>query len=203
MFKRFQIPHSKIQNPRSKSFGYWLGTGLMIVGAMGLFWTFYPILREEILFRLGQTQIVSANDQTYTIYIPSIGVSAPVVAGVDPFSRHAYLEALKQGIAQAKGTALPGEPGTQYLFAHSSDAPWRMTRENTAFYRLGRVKASDLITVTYQGNQYQYRVTGMKTVWPKDVNYLKDLRTNQLILQTCTPIGTDWKRLLVFAEPIE
>ena len=35
-----------------------------------------------------------------------------------------------------------------------------------------------------------------------DVSYLIETKKTQLILQTCTPIGTSLKRLLVFADPV-
>jgi len=179
-----------------------LGNFCLLIGVAGLIFTFYPIIREELSYRFGQPQLLTAPDSGYSITIPSIRVSAPVIAGVDPFNRSEYIKALQQGIAQAQGTALPGQAGTQYLFAHSSDAPWRLSRYNTAFFRLNQVKPGDQILVRYRGNLYTYQVTGQKTVWPNDLSYLKDTAKNQLILQTCTPIGTDWKRLLVFAEPV-
>jgi LPXTG-site transpeptidase (sortase) family protein len=186
-----------------KRLSYWIGTGMMVVAVMGLVWTFYPIVAEEIRYRLGTEQaVIEPINSGYVLSIPSIRIRAQVIAGVDPFKPKVYLEALQHGVAQASGSALPGQTGTQFLFAHSSEAPWRMTRDNTAFYRLNRVKPGDEIMVSYQGMIYHYRVKELKNVWPNEVSYLVNNRTNQLILQTCTPIGTDWKRLLVFAEPI-
>jgi LPXTG-site transpeptidase (sortase) family protein len=186
-----------------KRLSYWIGTGMMVVAVMGLVWTFYPIVAEEIRYRLGTEQaVIEPINSGYILSIPSIRIRAQVIAGVDPFKPKVYLAALQHGVAQASGSALPGQTGTQFLFAHSSEAPWRMTRDNTAFYRLNRVKPGDEIMVSYQGMVYHYRVKELKYVWPNEVNYLVNNRTNQLILQTCTPIGTDWKRLLVIADDV-
>ncbi|OGV97218.1 hypothetical protein A2W24_04300 [Microgenomates group bacterium RBG_16_45_19] len=176
-----------------------IGNSLIVLAVMGSLWLIYPFIKEEWRYRFGQTQEVT---NSYRLIIPAIKVQAPVIAGVDPFNQIEYRQALTQGIAQAKGTALPGEMGTQYLFAHSSDNPWQLTRYNTAFYRLPKLKMGDEIDINYQGQTYAYQVREIKTVKPWEVKYLTESQTNQLILQTCTPIGTDWNRLLVFADPV-
>lgn len=123
--------------------------------------------------------------------------------GVNPFNEEEYRKALEKGVAQAKGTALPGEKGTIFLFAHSSDFPWRITRYNVAFFRLPELQKGDKINIFRNGKEYKYKVTDKKTVWPSEVNYLLDTKKTQLILQTCFPIGTSLQRLLVFAKPIK
>lgn len=138
----------------------------------------------------------------FSIEIPSINVFSPIIANVDPFNPNEYLEKLKNGVAQAKGTSLPGQKGTMYLFAHSSDVPWRITRYNTAFFKLPFIKKGDRIIIRKDGKEYDYKVFDEKTVWPSEVSYLKNPQGDILILQTCTPVGTALQRLLVFAKPI-
>ena len=178
----------------------YLGNLLIFLPVIGFGIIFFPILREEYRFRT-QTELPPVNE-SFGLRIPSIGVSANVVENVNPWQEIEYQAALKQGVAHARGSAVPSESGTVYLFAHSSDSPWNMTRTNTAFFRLNRIKPGDSITVVYQGEEYQYRVNELKEVWPNEVAYLTESTTDQLILQTCTPLGTALKRLLVFAEPI-
>lgn len=179
----------------------WLGNGLMIAAVVGLGWIIFPFIKEEYNYRYGQPP-ARQSSTGYTIEIPAIKIKAPVIAGVDPFKKQEYLAALQQGVAQAKDSALPGKPGTQYLFAHSSDTPFRITQYNTAFYRLNKLKPGEEIRVDYEGKSYHYRVREIKTVRPGETKYLTNSQKDQLILQTCTPIGTDWNRLLVFAEPV-
>lgn len=136
------------------------------------------------------------------ITIQKINAIAPIFFDVNPWDDKEYKEVLQKGIAHAKGTAKPGEKGTIYLFAHSSDLPWRITRYNTIFLKLNSLKNGDGITISGSGTEYRYKVTDKKIVSPKDIQYLANSPTNQLILQTCWPIGTDWNRLLVFAEQI-
>lgn len=140
-------------------------------------------------------------NSSQSITIPKINASSPLVDNVDPWNESEYREALKQGVAIAKGFAKPGESGTIYIFAHSSDSPWRISSYNTVFFRLGELKKGDLIEINYNGKKYSYLVDYLVEVWPNEVEAVTRNTRNQLILQTCTPIGTSLKRLLVFALP--
>lgn len=133
------------------------------------------------------------------VTIPKINAQAPIIENVDPWNESEYNQALKKGVAQAKGTVKPGEKGTIFLFAHSSGLPWELTRYNTIFLRLNELQANDTITITKNEKEYTYKVTDKKEVWPNEVNYLMQTEKDQLILQTCTPVGTSLKRLLIFA----
>lgn len=140
----------------------------------------------------------------YSLIIPKIGVNSPVTANVDPGDKSEYGDALKKGAVQAKGTALPDEAGTQYIFAHSTDYIWNITQFNAIFYLLKDLQAGDQVHIVYHGKLYPYQVTAKKIVNADDTFYLKrNTNEDQLILQTCYPPGTTWKRMLVFAEPID
>lgn len=174
-----------------------------------LFYIYFPILK---LYIFPPTRQLKITNQSFYIEIPKIKVTSPIIANVDPFNEKEYRNVLEKGIAHAKGTKLPGELGTSFLFGHSSDLPWRLTRYNTVFLRLGELEKGDEIVIGREGKVYRYKVTDKKTVWPSEVQYLIDasqssrnesrLNRGKLILQTCTPIGTSLMRLLVFAELI-
>ena len=185
-----------------KNYLKYIGNGLIAASLIGFIWIFYPLIYEELAYRLGWDQQLSVGSEAFSLSIPAIRISANVVEDVDPFNRQEYREALTRGVAHAKTLATPNEAGTVYLFAHSSDTPWNLSRYNRAFFRLNRLNPGDEIRVIYSGNDYQYRVRELKTVWPNEVEYLTDSDEDQLILQTCTPIGTDFKRLLVLADLI-
>ncbi len=180
------------------SISYYLGNTLIVLSVLGFAFIFYPLIRLY-LFPPHISPIASKHGLFITI--PKISAQAPVITGVDPFDARQYMAALKKGIAQAKGTSLPGEKGTIYLFAHSSGPPWELTRYNTIFLRIGELKRGDKVILTRNGKNYTYLVRDKKTIWPSNLSYLKNTARTQLILQTCTPIGTDFQRLLVFADP--
>lgn len=177
-----------------------LGNILIAVSLLGLVLIYYPVIKE-VLFPPHYTQ-AQKNEVGFSIEIPSLNVFSKVIENVDPFNQKEYLEKLKLGVAQAKETSLPGENGTVYLFAHSSDVPWRITRYNTAFFKLEFVKNGEKIIVRRNGKVYNYKIYDRKAIWPSEISYLTKPQGDILILQTCTPIGTSWQRLLVFAKPI-
>lgn len=138
----------------------------------------------------------------FSISIPRINAYAPLIDNVDPWNETEYRKALKKGVAIAKGFDKPGGEETVYIFAHSSDSPWRISSYNTVFFRLGELKEGDFIDITYDGKAYQYKVSHSVEVWPGEVESLTKSTANQLILQTCAPLGTSLKRLLVFSNPV-
>ncbi len=179
-----------------KQFTRHLGTALMVTAVLFLGYIYYPIVYSYI----SPPPVVEAKtiDAPYVIEIPAIQAQAPIVLNVDPWNDREYTDKLKNGVAHTKGTALPGQDGGTYLFAHSSDMPWNITRYNTAFFKLNQLTVGDTITIYHGDTPYIYSVTDTKEIWPTEVEYLTN-RKADLTLQTCTPIGTDLKRLLIFA----
>lgn len=155
------------------------------------------------LFVNGTDQLLIPKDTQFNILIPKIGANSQVFANVDPSNPDNYLPVLKKGVAHARGTALPGEGGSIYLFAHSTDNFWDVGIYNAVFYLLKNLSHGDQVTLFYLGKRYDYTVSDTKIVDPNDVSFITDSRTtqSQLVLQTCWPPGTTWKRLLVIAKP--
>jgi LPXTG-site transpeptidase (sortase) family protein len=182
---------------KRKPLSYYFGTTLMLLSAGFLLFIYYPYL---LLFITPPTKVQDLHTN-FSIEIPKIHAVAPVIPNVNPWNETEYLAALQKGVAQAKGTSLPGQKGTVYLFSHSSDVPWHITRYNIAFFRLGELKQGDAINIYWMGKKYRYSVSAFKTVSPNDISALLETKKNQLILQTCTPVGTSLFRLLVFATP--
>ncbi|HKC14765.1 MAG TPA: sortase [Patescibacteria group bacterium] len=148
-------------------------------------------------------QILVPPDPSFSILIPKIGASAKVFPNVDPTLESEYLPTLLRGVAHAKGTVFPGVAGNTYLFAHSTDNFWDVGRYNAVFYLLKDLSVGDEIVVFFENRRFDYKVTGTQILEPSEVSYLLQGQTGKqkLILQTCWPPGTSWKRLVVFAEP--
>lgn len=181
----------------------WAGNLLIMLSIAGTIFIYLPL----ILVYINPPAQTLPPHTMFSISIPKIRAVAPIVANVDPWNKTEYLEGLSQGVAHAYNTALPEQTGTMYLFAHSSDAPWRLTRYNTIFFRLNELDTGDLIVITKDEHEYRYFVTGKQVVWPTQIEVLQEAQdvskrenTQTLVLQTCYPLGTDLKRLLVFAE---
>lgn len=148
-------------------------------------------------------QIIIPKKSNFSVVIPRIGANENVIANVDPSNENEFLKVLQKGVAHARGTAFPGMNGNIYLFAHSTDSFWNVGRYNAVFYLLKEMEIGDGVTIFFQGKRYDYEVNDKQIVDASEVSHIKaDLgRGERLILQTCWPPGTAWKRLLVFAKP--
>lgn len=68
------------------------------------------------------------------------------------------------------------------------------------FYLLGELEKEDEIFLSYEGVIYKYRVQEVKIVNRESTQYLKkNADPDSLVLMTCYPAGTDWKRTVVIA----
>ncbi len=150
--------------------------------------------REEILY---------PQDPGFSVIIPKINANEKIKANVDPENENEYLQILTDSIAHAKGTAFPGMNGTVYLFAHSTDNFWNVGRYNAVFYLLNKMEKGDDVVLFFNDKRYNYIVTETKIVDDNDTHYIAANlgQGERVILQTCWPPGTAWKRLLVFASP--
>lgn len=147
--------------------------------------------------------ILIPKDPLFSILIPRLGASERIIANVDSENPEEYKNALKNGVAHAKGTVFPGLPGNTYLFAHSADSWWQASSLNATFYLLKDLEIGDEVVVFFENRRYNYNVTGKYIADPSEVSMLVNSRLTdeQLILQTCWPPGTTWKRLFITAKP--
>ena len=148
-------------------------------------------------------QVLNPIDTKFGIFIAKIGANAKVYPNIDPGNSGEFLPILQNGVAHAKGTVFPGQKGNIYLFAHSTDNFWNVGRYNAVFYLLKELEAGDEVYLFFKGKRYNYVVYDKKIVEAKEVDFVDAaLGTGErIILQTCWPPGTDWKRLLIFAKP--
>lgn len=183
-----------------------------------------PILSAEIKYRLNQTSsqpgstisgfgqilwldkkgIISPADWNFSLIIPTIGINTKVENSVDPNNDKEYEIALKSGVAHAKGTSFPNQSGTVFIFGHSTDYPWNISRYNAYFYPLKYLKEGEEVIIVYKGKTFLYQIVEKNVVEASDLESLvsKD-GEKRLVLQTCWPPGTTWKRLVVVASPKE
>lgn len=153
------------------------------------------------LFQTKKVEVLVPEDPQFSLVIPKIGANAKIVPNVDPSDENSYLEALKQGIAHANGTAFPGEGGHIYLFAHSTDYIWNIGSYNAVFYLLYKMEVGDEINIFYKGERYVYEVTEKEIIDPENVDVLTRKTDYELLtLQTCWPPGTILKRLIISAK---
>ena len=133
-----------------------------------------------------------------TLTLPALGVfDAPVY---DSDSE----EALAAGVAHVPETSMPWDEGAQrnvYLAAHRFGYPG--TGSRLLFYDLDALGSGDEVILEGGGETYRYRVTELFVADPDDSWVMGQVRDRDMVtLQTCTPIPTFEKRLVVRADRI-
>ncbi|MBI2018922.1 sortase [Candidatus Daviesbacteria bacterium] len=208
-----------------------LGYLIFFIGLIGFIFILGPLVQAELNYRtdkiLGIKRTLSGNIVTsqgtggpssfgnvstaeniitpvstdYGIVIEKINANAKIVPNVDPSDEKAYVAALTQGVAEARGSTSPGQPGNLYLFSHSTDAPWNIIRFNAIFYLLKELEVGDRVVIFRDNKRFDYVVFDKNIVSPSDTSYLTN-RYDQpvLTLQTCDPPGTLLRRLVVRAK---
>lgn len=112
-------------------------------------------------------------------------------------------KALRNGVIHYPGTALPGDSGNVVLTGHSSYYAWDPGRFKDVFALLHDVKVGDKIVLYFNQKKFVYEIAQKKVVTPEQVDVLGESEKDQLTLITCTPIGTNLKRLVVTAKLTE
>lgn len=109
---------------------------------------------------------------------------------------------LQDGVIHYPGTPSPNLSGNFVITGHSSYYPWSIGKYKDVFAVLHNSKLGDLIYVYHNQRKYTYKVTDISKVYPEDIEVLADMGDNRLTLITCTPLGTNLKRLIISAVPI-
>lgn len=201
-----------------------INTGVIFVflAALIFLFIFLPVIHEEARYFFSESKdtkvssesialfsyesstdsskIVPA-DENFSIIVPKIGANSKIVENVDPYNPSEYQQKLTQGVAHAKGSALPGERGNTFLFAHSSDNFYNANRYNSVFYLLNKLELSDNFFIIRNGDIYEYSVSEKSIVSAERIDYLENnSRSQTATLMTCWPPGTTLQRLILVGD---
>lgn len=223
-----KLPTLKLNKPQvklsvSNKIGRFMASICLILSLAGLIYTAAPVLGAMYLtktaapveppkgylpieMQLAQMTPVPTYKpvdlEDFYLSIPMINLDSKVMANVDMNVESDYqAKLLENGVAHAKGSYLPGEQGPVVLFAHSTDRLDHIVTYNAKFFAAKDLAAGDEIVVQFDHKVHRYQVVGQQVV---DPNNLEAIRSSDadLILLTCYPPGTSWKRLLIFAKEI-
>ncbi|HEY5714345.1 MAG TPA: sortase [Candidatus Gracilibacteria bacterium] len=139
------------------------------------------------------------------IYLPRINKNVPLVR-VPNHKDWTKLESviqsgLQKGVVVHPFSRSPGQLGNFFITGHSSYYTWDKGRFKDVFALLHEVQIGDEIEVFWDGKKYVYEVKEEKIVTPMQVDVLDHPFDRSILsLMTCTPVGTNKKRLVVTAE---
>lgn len=156
---------------------------------------------QENSFDYENIESTTPVSQDFGVVIDKISVNAPVIANVDITNEKSYMDALRYGVAHAGGTALPGQKGNMFIFAHSSLNFWQLGPYATVFNLLSKLEIGDTVVIYYEDKGYVYSIfeTSIVHGWntkPFDQEYAEPVVT----LVTCDPPGTTQNRRVVKAR---
>ncbi len=136
--------------------------------------------------------------------IMSLSVRAMGLSNV-PVLNSITTRALDKGVVHLPDTSFPwSETPERNVYLAGHRLGWPGTGSHLVFYRLNELDGGERITLRdRQGTRYDYRVIESFIVGPEDSWVTGRVRGRDLLtLQTCTPIPTFEKRLIVRAERI-
>ena len=180
----------------------WLGSALIVGGAVVLAWYSWTIYQRAVAQRLAKEWLnrtpkiysrtpaptVHRGDVIGELDIPRLQLSVMVFEGDDA-------GILGNGAGHIPGTALPPESGNIGIAAH----------RDTYFRPLRAIHANDLIALKTPAGLSQYAVTETEIVPPSAISVLSRAPGRDLTLVTCYPffyVGSAPERFIVHARKI-
>ena len=141
-----------------------------------------------------------------TLIIPKLGISAPIVFGVES-DENTILKNLENGVVHYSDSPKPGLDGLSIILGHSSAYPWYRGAYGSVFSLLGKLEPGDNFSVQYSdGRKFNFAVKQSVVFSPFDndsrLAHFDQADNPTLILVSCWPVGTNYKRIAVQAELI-
>jgi len=166
---------------------------------------YFMILRYEgpiLNFSNASETPMVRNEKGYSLYIPKIGVFAPVVLPKDK-SNENILAGLENGVALYPGSSMPGENGRAVILGHSSSITWYRGRYAYVFALLNKLQSGDEFYIISGNKKLVYKVFANDTLTPEKTNEIlsqSPKNKSEIALVTCWPIGSSSKRTLIQAK---
>lgn len=159
---------------------------------------------ETHMFPIVTRNAVLSNQAT--LVIDKVGISAPIVFGSSTNVKNMY-SALEDGVVHYSNTPKPGENGASIILGHSSSYPWYKGDYGNVFALLGKLQVGDTFYVEYaDGQRFNYAVTQSFVFKPLTddarLTQIENITRPAVVLITCWPIGTNYKRLAIVSELI-
>lgn len=138
-----------------------------------------------------------------TLQIPSLNVEAPIVREPS-LNLDQIFKRLEDGVVLYGGTSVPGEKGVSIILGHSSAYPWYQGDYGSVFALLGKLAAGDKLYVNKNGKVLVYKVSESLIFHPFEdsdkVAQLEKTNNSSIILVSCWPVNTNWKRIAIKAD---
>lgn len=141
------------------------------------------------------------------LVIDSIGINAPIIFGVSTDDNDVYNN-LEKGVVHYSSTPRPGQKGVSVVLGHSSAYPWYKGHYGSVFALLNKLNPGDKFYIQYEDNRvfvFQVKQSLVFNPFGDDAR-LKELEQSNvpsLILLSCWPVGTNYRRIAIQAELVQ
>jgi LPXTG-site transpeptidase (sortase) family protein len=137
-------------------------------------------------------------DENY-LYIPTLGIQAPVTWGVEEKDASGLLSS---GLVQYLASALPDDAtGNIYIAGSTSGPIWSASNYKTIFTLLGNINRENVITLIYNNKIYAYNVESIGFVSNNDILITPGTEEDSYLnLLARFPVGINWHTLVVRAK---
>ena len=136
------------------------------------------------------------------LVLPKFDISAPIQLVGSENKKEIYKQ-LKKGVVVYPTTSLPGGEYS-IILGHSSRYPWEPGKYKAVFSLLNELEVGDRINVFWNQKALVYEVVDKRIFlpYPKGESYTENIfppnsSEKTLILQSCWPVGVDYKRIAV------
>jgi LPXTG-site transpeptidase (sortase) family protein len=143
---------------------------------------------------------------TAHLVIDSIGVNAPIVFNV-PDDNDLVYKNLEKGVVHYSSSTKPGMPGVAIILGHSSAYPWYNGNYGAVFALLSKLNPGERFYIQYEDNRtfvYEMKQAVIFNPFAKDgkLEALESAPGNSIILLSCYPVGTNYKRIAIQAMEV-
>jgi LPXTG-site transpeptidase (sortase) family protein len=166
-----------------------------------------PVVAKTPTPKVAGTKAPTPAPQAYTLEVPALGINAPII--IEPSTTQgAIYKQLEKGVVHYGSSPLPGDYGTAIILGHSSSPQFYKGSYATVFAGLSKLAEGNEIKITRNGETFTYKITKTLTFSPKTVSdyelgEFSFTNTKSIILMSCWPVGTNYKRVAVKADLVQ
>ena len=196
-YTSYQAPSMKPRKKKGKLLLVFIGIILLLVGLYIAYLLISPKLAKKPTKVVEQAVNEKPQADKNTIFIPSVGIQAGIEQG--------DINILDKGLAwhRIPDQGNPTKGGNMIITGHSFVWGYRPdeVKKKSIFYDLKNSKVGDEVVVNWEGKQYKYKISKLKTVKPNAIEIEDQTSEPQLTIYTCTIGGAADGRVVIIAKP--
>jgi len=173
------------------------GIFILLLGLYVIYLLSFPKITKKPASEIKQALKETPQEDKNTIFIPSVGVQVGIEQG--------DINVLDKGLAwhRIPNQGDPIKGGNMIITGHSFVWGYRSdeVKKKSIFYDLKNSKVGDEVVVNWEGKQYKYKISKLKTVKPNAIEIEDQTSEPQLTIYTCTIGGAADGRVVIIAKP--